>query len=148
MIQRVGFFKEARLAKYLSNHTHITGANPEKLLDFYTKIMGGKLESETLLGGSHKAWNVNLGGLIIRISDWTNADDSLKKEYVRARGKQQFGVHHLAMTVDNLDEACAELRANGAEFILPPTATSPTSRVAFIVAPDNVFFELIERKSQ
>ena len=134
------------MAKYLINHTHITCANPEKLLNFYTKIMGGKLEGETLLGGSHKAWDVNLGGLIIRISDWTNADELLKKEYDRARGKQQFGIHHLGMTVDNLDEACAELRANGAEFILPPKVTSPTSRVAFIVAPDNVLFELIERK--
>lgn len=134
------------MAKYLINHTHITCANPAKLLDFYTKTMGGKLEGETVLGGSHKAWDVNLGGLVIRISDWTNADESLKKEYDRAKGKQQFGIHHLGMTVDNLDEACVELRKNGAEFILPPKATGPTSKVAFIVAPENVLIELIERK--
>jgi len=29
---------------------------------------------------------------------------------------------------------------------MPPKATSPTSKVAFIVAPENVLIELIERK--
>ncbi len=134
------------MAKYTNNHTHLTSANSEKLLDFYTRVMGGKLDREFLLGSSHKAWDVNLGGLLIRISDWSNADEFLKKEYARARGKHQFGLHHLAMTVDDMDEAYAELKANGAEFILPPKATSPTSKVAFIVAPENVLIELIERK--
>ncbi len=134
------------MAKYTNNHTHLTGTNSEKLLDFYTRVMGGKLDREFLLGGSHKAWDVNLGGLLIRISNWSNADEFLKKEYARARGKHQFGLHHLAMTVDDMDEAYAELKANGAEFILSPKVTSPTSKVAFIVAPENVLIELIERK--
>ncbi|MFC2021227.1 VOC family protein [Chloroflexota bacterium] len=134
------------MARYTNNHTHLIGANPEILLDFYTRVMGGKQDREFLLGGSHKAWDVNLGGLLIRISDWSNVDESLKKEYARARGKHQFGLHHLALTVDNMDEAYTDLKANGAEFILPPKATGPTSKVAFIVAPENVLIELIESR--
>lgn len=144
--EQLDFLKEAKMARYTNNHTHLTGAHPEKLLDFYTRVMGGKLDREFLLGGSHKAWDVNLGGLLIRISDWSNADGILMKEYTMARGKHQFGLHHLAMTVDNMDEAYAELKANGAEFLLPPKATGPTSKVAFVVAPENVLVELIERK--
>jgi catechol 2,3-dioxygenase-like lactoylglutathione lyase family enzyme len=134
------------MVKYTNSHTHLTGANPEKLVDFYTRVMGGKIEREFLLGGSHKTWDVNLGGLLIRISDWSNADEVFKEEYVRARGRHQFGIHHLAMTVDEMDKAYAELKANGAEFVLPPKATGPTSKVAFVVAPENVLIELIERK--
>lgn len=134
------------MAKYLNSHTHLTSANPEKLLDFYTRVMGGKLNQELSLGAKHKAWDVNLGGLIIRISGWTNVDESLKEEYAGARGKHQFGLHHLGMMVDNMDEAYTELRANGAEFILPPKTTTSASKVAFIVAPENVLIELIERK--
>jgi catechol 2,3-dioxygenase-like lactoylglutathione lyase family enzyme len=134
------------MVKYTNSHTHLIGANPEKLLDFYTRVMGGRIDREFLLAGSHKAWDVNLGGLLIRISDWTNTDEVLKEEYARARGRHQFGIHHLAMTVDDMDKAYAELKANGAEFVLPPKATGPTSKVAFVVAPENVLIELIERK--
>ncbi len=134
------------MVKYTNSHTHLTGANPEKLLDFYTRVMGGRIDREFLLGGSHKAWDVDLGGLLIRISDWSNCDEVLKKEYARARGRHQFGLHHLAMTVDDMDKAHTELKANGAEFVLPPKATGPTSKVAFVIAPENVLIELIERK--
>lgn len=134
------------MVKYTNSHTHLTGAHPEKLVDFYTRVMGGKIDREFLLAGSHKTWDVNLGGLLIRISDWTNADEALKEEYARARGRHQFGIHHLAMTVDDMDLAYTELKANGAEFVLPPKATGPTSKVAFVVAPENVLIELIERK--
>jgi hypothetical protein len=50
------------------------------------------------------------------------------------------------MVVDDMDLAYTELKANGAEFVLPPKATGPTSKVAFVVAPENVLIELIERK--
>ena len=134
------------MVKYTNSHTHLTGANPEKLLDFYTRVMGGKIDREFLLSGSHKTWDVNLGGLLIRISDWSNADEALKKEYAQARGRRQFGIHHLAMIVDDMDLAYTELKANGAEFVLPPKATGPTSKVALVIAPENVLIELIERK--
>lgn len=134
------------MVRYTNSHTHLTGANPEKVVDFYMRVMGGKISREFLLGGSHKTWDVDLGGLLIRISDWTNADEALKEEYARASGRRQFGIHHLAMTVDDMDKAYAELKANGAEFVLPTKATGPASKVAFIVAPENVLIELIERR--
>jgi len=32
------------MAKYTNNHTHLIGSNPEKMLDFYTRVMGGKID--------------------------------------------------------------------------------------------------------
>ena len=134
------------MVKYINNHTHLIGSNPEKMLDFFTRVMGGKVEREFMLGGTHKSWDVNLGGLLVRISGWSNADDFLEKEYSMAKGRHRYGLHHLAMVVDNMEEAYAELKANGAVFVLPPKATGPTSKVAFIVAPENLLIELIWRK--
>jgi catechol 2,3-dioxygenase-like lactoylglutathione lyase family enzyme len=133
------------MVTYTNNHTHITGRDPEKLVDFYARVMGGKIDREFLLSG-HPAWDINLGGLLIRISGWSNADDVLEKRYSMANGKDRYGLHHLALTVSDMDKAYKELTAAGAEFILPPKATSPTTKVAFIIAPKNVLFELIWRQ--
>ena len=84
------------MTKYTNNHTHLVGRDPEKMLDFYTRVMGGKIEREFMLGGTHKSWDVNLGGLLIRISGWSNADDVLDQSYAMAKGMHRFGLHHLA----------------------------------------------------
>jgi hypothetical protein len=52
----------------------------------------------------------------------------------------------LGITVSNLDEAYTELKANGAEFIVQPKIVGANSRVAFIIAPDNVLIELLESR--
>lgn len=43
------------MTKYTNNHTHLIGRDPEKMLDFYTRVMGGKIEREFMLGGTHKS---------------------------------------------------------------------------------------------
>ncbi len=134
------------MAKFKINHTHLTTDNPQRLIDFYTGVMGGKLVQEVALGGGNKAYDIDLGGLLIRVSSSTGADTALAKEYAAAKGRYQRSLHHLAMTVDDMDAAYSELKAKGAEFVVPPTETRPGSKVAFMVAPDNVLFELIWRK--
>ncbi len=134
------------MATYKVHHTHLTTGDPSKSVNFYTGVMGGKLVREAVLGGGAKAWDIDLGGLLLRISQVTGADGALKQEYDTARGTHQYGLHHLAMAVDNLDQAYRELSANGAEFVLSPTGPLPVSglRIAFVRAPEDVLFELIE----
>ena len=134
------------MVKYAVHHTHLVTANPPKVIDFYTRVMGGTLVQEVKLADNRKAWDINLSGVNIRVSDWTNACDTLKKQYAEAKGRPNFGLHHLGITVSNLDEAYTELKANGAEFIVQPKVTGASSRVAFIIAPDNVLIELLERR--
>lgn len=134
------------MAKYKINHTHLTTDNPQRLIDFYTGVMGGKIVQEVVLTGNNKAYDIDLGGLLIRVSSTTGADTALAKEYTAAKGRYHWSLHHIAMTVDDMDEAYAELKAKGAQFVVPPTETRPGSKVAFMVAPDNVLFELIWRK--
>ena len=124
------------MASYKHDHTHLTSPDPEKVVEFYTQVMGAKVtkEQETPSG---KMVDVDLGGVPVRISSSTGADKALGP---------QFGLHHLGLVVDNMDEFAADLKSKGVEFVVEPTQPQPGIRIAFIKAPDNVLFELIEKK--
>jgi catechol 2,3-dioxygenase-like lactoylglutathione lyase family enzyme len=129
------------MPKYEINHTHLTSADPKAAVAFYTQKLGGKITAERMLAGNQPAWDIDLGGLLIRISAGTGADDALKtKQSPRVAMRAQYGLHHLALTVDNLDEAAKDLKAKAVEFLFDHKPGSP---VAFIIGPDGVLFELI-----
>jgi len=47
----------------------------------------------------------------------------------------------------DFDAFCAGLRAKGVKFSMEPTDINPTTRIAFIDAPDGVSIELLSRKA-
>ena len=57
----------------------------------------------------------------------------------------RYGLDHFGFEVDDMDEAAAHLRANGATFICEPWTMPSGSTVAFIEAPDHVSVEIIQR---
>ena len=59
-----------------------------------------------------------------------------------------YGLHHLGILTDNLDEAVAELKSKGAEFVAGPTSSRPVSRYAFLEATENTFIELVEMAAE
>jgi catechol 2,3-dioxygenase-like lactoylglutathione lyase family enzyme len=123
---------------YEYNHTHLVSSNPAEVVDFFRKIMEVTDIKERLLQGQ-KAWDVNIGSLMLRISGNTTADEALTK-----RGETPGpGFHHLALTVSNLDEAVRDLKSSGVEFILEP---KPGTSPAFIRAKGNILFELIQKR--
>ncbi len=132
------------MPKYEYNHTHHTSANPRAAVEFYTKNLGAKVTREFMLSGNKPAWDIDLGGLLVRISEGTGADDVLKnKQAPKITMRAQYGLHHLALTVDNLDEAVKDLKAKGVPFVLEP---KPGSGPAFIMAPDELLIELIQKR--
>ena len=118
-------------------HTHLTSPDPEKVVEFYTQVMGAKVTKEQEVSG-RRMIDLDLGGLTVRISGSTGADDAWKG--------LRFGLHHLGLAVDNMDEVAANLKSKGVEFVVEPTQPKPGVKMAFIKAPDNVLFELIEIK--
>ena len=134
------------MAKYTYYHTHITSPEPQKLVDFFIRAMGAKLVREYVREGRgegrEKGWDIDLGGLYVRISPSTGADPTFKEQYEQARGRYQYGVHHISLSVDNMDQAVKELTENGAEYAVPRKGSSP----AFVIVPGNVLIELVERK--
>ena len=48
----------------------------------------------------------------------------------------------------DFDGFCAGLKAKGVAFSMEPTDINPTTRIAFVNAPDGVSVELLSRKAQ
>ncbi len=129
------------MLSFSHHHTHLTGQDPQKTIDFYTKVMGAKITNETEVRNM-KMVDVDLGGVNIRISSGTGADDKWQGP--------RYGLHHLGLAVNSMEELTAQLKSNGeefgAEFVVEPPQSSSGGKVAFLKGPDNVLFEILEIK--
>lgn len=125
------------MASYKQHHIHLTNPDPTKTAQFYTEIMGARVTRKQKTP-DQETIDLDLGGIPIRISNRTGADDSWKG--------LQLGLHHLGLTVDDLDRAAAEMDSTEVEFVVKPHSPRPGSKNAFIRTPDGVLIELIERK--
>ena len=59
----------------------------------------------------------------------------------------QIGIHHFAFWVDDLPRVYEDLKAKGAEFVVPPTLTTTpdgTFHSAFLRDPDGILVQLDE----
>ena len=59
----------------------------------------------------------------------------------------QIGIHHYAFWVENLPQVYAELKAKGADFVVPPTVTKTQDgnfNSAFLCDPDGILVQLDE----
>ena len=124
--------EEAMIA-YKHDHTHLTSLDPDKVVEFYTKTLGAKVTREREVSG-RRMIDIDLGGIPVRISSGTGADDAWKG--------LRFGLHHLGFIVDNLNETVTDLKAKGVEFVVEP---KPGANFAFIKGPDNVLIEIIQK---
>jgi len=120
---------------YLHNHTHLTSPDPEKTLEFYTQVMGAEITQVREVSG-RRLVDIDLGGVPVRLSSSTGADEAWQG--------LQYGLHHIGLSVSNLEEFTADLKSKGVEFIVEPAQTG--GRVAFFKGPNNVLFEIIEVK--
>jgi lactoylglutathione lyase len=124
------------MVTYKHEHTHITTPEPDKIIDFYTNVMGAKIIKEQQSIGLRLV-DVDLGGVPVRISSGTGAD----KDWTGLR----HGLHHIGLQVDNMDEFIAKMRANDVEIVTEPFQPNPAIKAAFIKGPDGVLYEIIEK---
>ncbi len=113
------------------NHLHIKTPNPEKTAKFYVDTFGATITSQSASGG----YRVDLDGLSLNISDL----------HPTQQRKQSYGMEHIAMDTDKLDELVAKLKAQNIG-ILEETVVSGNRRVCFFEGPDGVQLEFIEMK--
>ena len=125
------------MSSYRHDHTHLTSQDVEKAVEFYTKVLNAKITKAPESGGPQMV-DIDLGGIPIRISSSTGADDTWQG--------LRYGLHHLGLIVSNMEEFASDLKSKGVEFVVEPTQPRPGVKIAFIKAPDNVLFEIIELK--
>ena len=125
------------MSSYQHDHTHVTSQDVEKSVEFYTQVMNAKVVK--IMGKDDRQMvDIDLGGIVVRISRSTGADD--------AWTGLRYGLHHLCLTVSDMEEFATNLKSRGGEFVVEPVQPKPGVKVAFIKAPDNVLFEIIELK--
>ncbi len=125
------------MASFKQDHIHVTNPDPVKMARFYVDIMGARITGEREIPG-RKIIELELGGMPLRISNGTGADNTWKG--------LKFGLHHLGMVVDDLDSAVAKMKTAGVEFVNPPSSPRPGTKTMFARMPDGVLFEITEKK--
>ena len=84
---------------------------------------------------------VSIGGFIVIVRGQRPA------EKANAKANLEWGIDHFGLRVKgDFDGFCAGLKQKGVTFSLEPTDFNPTTRIAFINAPDGVSVELLNRK--
>jgi len=113
------------------NHLHLKTKDPEKTAQFYVDTCGATVVSRNPKGGVR----INLLGLDLNISDFL----------AEQKREQKYGMEHIAIDTDELDNVIAKLKAQNIH-ILEQTVVSGGRRVCFFEGPDGVQLEFIEMK--
>ena len=124
------------------DHVHLVAKDPHAAASWYVDKLGGEIVRSLDVKGAPQVY-VSFGGFMILVRGQRPAE--------KADGKPglQWGVDHFGVRVKgDFDAFCAGLRSKGVTFSLEPTDFNPTTRIAFIDAPDGVSVELLKRKDQ
>ena len=130
------------MAAYWFDHVHIISPDPEKTAEFYEMAFDAKRVAVTQRPSGGVSVELNIKGarlLIMSARDENqNAEDSPKKRH---------GLEHFGLRTDNLEAAVADLKAKGVRFVEEIRVAPSGAKIAFLLAPENVLIELLERSS-
>ncbi|MGA7477039.1 MAG: VOC family protein [Thermoplasmata archaeon] len=119
-------------------HTSITVRHMEESLTFYTEVLGLQFERRRTIPENHA-----------EIAFVRDPASGARVELTHWEGKDQFEVgeqlDHLAFEVEDLDRFLMKVRTKGVRVVKEPYRLSGgSSRIAFILDPNDVWIELIE----
>ena len=127
------------MPNYTYDHIHIRSQDPMATAQWYEKMFGAKIIESTQPDGSPRV-DLDINGLtvfIMRVATDAPAPG--------ADTKVSLGLDHFGLRVENMDAAVAELMEKGAEFTMEPRKLRPGLIITYIVAPENVRIELLQR---
>ncbi|MFC1897328.1 VOC family protein [Chloroflexota bacterium] len=130
------------MLSYWFGHIHLVSHDPLKAAEFYEEMFNAKRVNVRELGVGRVSVGLDIKGIRLMImsarDESQSAEDSPKKRY---------GLEHFGLYTDNLDAAVANLKAKGVRFVEEISVGSAGSKIAFLMAPDNVMIELVENSS-
>ncbi|HBJ31330.1 MAG TPA: hypothetical protein DDY93_08200 [Dehalococcoidia bacterium] len=127
------------MPNYTYDHIHIRSQDPMATAQWYEKMFGAKIIESTQPDGSPRV-DLDINGLtvfIMRVATDAPAPG--------AGTEVSLGLDHFGLRVENMDAAVAELTEKGAEFTMEPRKLRPGLIITYIVAPENVRIELLQR---
>ena len=122
------------------DHVHLVSKDPVATARWYEQNLGGRIVRSIDVKGAPQLY-VSIAGALVLVRG------ERPDEQVDEKPGLQWGVDHFGLRVQgDFDGFCNDLRSNGVTFSLEPTDFNPTTRIAFINAPDGVSIELLNRK--
>ena len=124
------------------DHVHLVSQDPHSAASWYVAKLGGKIIKAGDIQGVPQI-HLSLGDTMVIVRGQRDA------ELATERPGSHRGIDHFGLRVDgDFNGFCAGLRSKGVAFSVEPTDLNPTTRIAFIQAPDEVSVELVARKDQ
>ena len=124
------------------DHVHLVSTNPQGTAEWYADKLGGEIVRSGDVKGAPQVY-VSIGGFIVIVRGQRPAETANPKPGL------EWGIDHFGVRVKgDFDGFCSELKSKGVTFSLEPTDFNPTTRIAFINAPDGVSVELLNRKQE
>ena len=129
-------------ARLSFDHVHLVAKDPDATARWFKEKLGAEVKKSASVAGAPQVY-MALGGSLVIIRG------ERPKEQPENKAGLEWGLDHFGMYVHgDFDAYCAGLKQKGVRFVVEPKQNSPTTRVAFIEAPDNVTIELLCRTEQ
>lgn len=124
------------------DHVHVIAKDPHTAAGWYADKLGGKIVKDTVTHNAPQIYVSFGGGMII-------VRGQRPGELAKDKPSLEWGTDHFGFQVKgDFDGFCAGLKAKGVAFSMEPTDINPSTRIAFVDAPDGVSVELLSRKAQ
>jgi catechol 2,3-dioxygenase-like lactoylglutathione lyase family enzyme len=117
------------------DHIELVTAQPERAIAFYTGVLGFRVRSRDTVPGGLRLVYLDLGGTTVELITYSETTPA-----PRAEG-EHLGYRMMALEVDDLQQALAELKAKGIEPSWGPRHRPSYAR-AEICDPDGNSIEL------
>lgn len=132
------------MREYRYDHVHLRSPNPDATARFFETMFGAVATRDvyppgTLYPGQMRVI-LTLGGQRVQIAPTHPVDSTAPPPPF-----PHYGLEHIGLTVDDVDAACEELRAKGAEIAIGPLTRSAGLRLAFVRGPEGIMVELVQR---
>jgi methylmalonyl-CoA/ethylmalonyl-CoA epimerase len=125
------------------DHLGIAVKNLDEALKLYTEVLGLKVDAyETLEEQKVKTAIIQVGESKIELLESTAPDGTIAA-FIEKRGE---GIHHLALTVSNIEEALKEIKAKNIPLIdEKPRKGVQNTRIGFLHPKGSkILLELVE----
>ncbi len=130
---------------YHFDHVHLRSHDPDAMATWFETMFGAEVTRGiyppgTLYPGQMRV-GMKVGGQRILVAP-RHPDDPMQD----APKFPYYGTEHFGFTVDNVDAACDELRAKGADIAIGPLNRDATLRLAFVRGPEDIMIELVQSR--
>ena len=116
------------MPNYKYHHAHYMSPDPLKTAEFYEKMFGAIKEKVIKYPDGDVMVHLNLHGSRI----WVSGSKSKPPFY---------GLHHIALSTDNIEASVSELKASGTKFMGDIVGLNEGVKATNLFTPDNAVIE-------